>query len=174
MRKTLTLSAATLLALAAPVVAQEIQSPSRQTEQAQPVSPQQTQQPSQQTQQTPQKEAQGQSGLQTAVQATVQATYYTLQQADLRASDLIGMDVYNTNNDDIGEIKDLIIEDGKNLKAIVIDVGGFLGAGERTVAVTPGSLVIQKQGNDRQRAIINATKESLTSAPEFRRQAQAR
>jgi sporulation protein YlmC with PRC-barrel domain len=171
MRKTLTLSAAALLALAAPVVAQETQSPAQQT---QPVSPPQTQQPSQQTQQTPQKEAQGQSGLQTAVQATVQATYYTLQQADLRASDLIGMDVYNTNNDDIGEIKDLIIEDGKNLKAIVIDVGGFLGAGERTVAVTPGSLVIQKQGNDRQRAIINATKESLTSAPEFRRQAQAR
>jgi|SoiMethySBSTD1v2_1073268.scaffolds.fasta_scaffold377008_4 hypothetical protein len=173
MLKTLTLSAATLLALAAPVVAQETQSPSQQTQQTQPASPQQTQPSSQQTQQT-QKQAQNQGGLQTAVQATVQATYYTVQQADLRASDLIGMDVRNTNNDDIGEIKDLIIEDGKTLKAIVIDVGGFLGAGERTVAVTPGSLLIQKQGNDKQRAIINATKESLTSAPEFRRQAQAR
>jgi len=108
------------------------------------------------------------------VPATVQATYYSVQQADLRASDLIGMDVYNTNNEDIGEIEDLIIEDGKNLKAIVIDVGGFLGAGERRVAVTPASLVIQKQANGNDRAIINATKESLTSAPEFRRQAQVR
>src|SRR5215210_6960529 len=132
MLRTLTLSAATLLALVAPVVAQEAQPPSQQSEQSQTQSqtPSPTSQPAQpqsqpaqqKAQQSAQKQAQDQGGLKTAVPAT----YYTLQQADLRASDLIGMDVHNTNNDEIGEIKDLIIEDGKNLKAIVIDVGGFL------------------------------------------------
>ena len=156
MLKIVTLSGATLLLLAVPLAAQQ--------------TPTQLQQPQQ-----IQKDIPDNGGVRTAVPATVQTTYYTLQQADLRASDLIGMDVYNTNNEDIGEIRDLIIEEGKNLKAILIDVGGFLGVGERTIAVTPPSILIQRRTNGgSDRAIINATKDGLTSAPEFRAQALAR
>jgi hypothetical protein len=154
MLKMFTLSGATLLMLALPSAAQQTPAQSQRSQQTQ-------------------KDIPDNGGVRTAVPATVQTTYYTLQQSDLRASDLIGMDVYNSSNEDIGEIKDLILEDGKNLKAILIDVGGFLGLGERTIAVTPPSLLIQKRaGSDR--AIINATKDSLNSAPEFQNQALAR
>jgi sporulation protein YlmC with PRC-barrel domain len=101
-------------------------------------------------------------------------SFYQVREADLRASDLIGLDVYNTNNESIGEIDDLILDDGDTIRAIVLDVGGFLGIGERRVAVTPASIVIEKRGDELDRAIVNATKESLQNAPEFKRQAQAR
>ena len=152
LRTALTLSAATLLVLAMPVAAQQTQKPAPQTQQVQ-------------------KAQQEKGGVQTATQ---QLNFYSVQAADLRASDLIGMNVYNTNNESIGEIEDLILDNGKTLRAVIIDVGGFLGVGERTVALAPASVVIQKPTNGSTRAIVNATKDSLTKAPEFKRQAQAR
>src|SRR5688500_12772578 len=73
--------------------------------------------------------------LKEAVQPPGRADFYTVRPADLRASDIIGMDVRNTANEDLGEIADVVIDDGKTIRAIVLDVGGFLGIGERRVAV---------------------------------------
>jgi hypothetical protein len=103
-----------------------------------------------------------------AVQAPGRADYYTVRPADMTASDIIGMDVRNTANEDLGEIADVVIEDGKNIRALVLDVGGFLGLGERRVAVTPASVVIVKERDGGQYALVNATKETLTNAPQFK------
>src|ERR1700722_14190333 len=54
---------------------------------------------------------------------------------DWRASKVVGLNVYNDNNQSIGSISDLLMDKGGNVKAMVIGVGGFLGVGEHLVAI---------------------------------------
>jgi sporulation protein YlmC with PRC-barrel domain len=99
-------------------------------------------------------------------QGSVAVTFYTVKPADVQASNLMGATVYNVNNENIGEINDLVIEDGKTLRAVVIGVGGFLGIGERDVAVEPTSLIVTRNNdNDDVRIVLNTTKEDLKNAP---------
>jgi sporulation protein YlmC with PRC-barrel domain len=56
-------------------------------------------------------------------------------QGDWRASKLVGLSVYNDNNEGIGSINDLLTDKSGNIKAAVIGVGGFLGVGTHLVAV---------------------------------------
>src|SRR3954452_14895676 len=63
----------------------------------------------------------------------------TLQQNQIsnlwRASKLDGVNVYNNNNEKIGEIGDVLIDHNGKAMAVVVDVGGFLGMGEHRVAL---------------------------------------
>src|SRR3984957_19557526 len=59
----------------------------------------------------------------------------TAFQGDWRASKLVGLNVYNDNNESIGSINELLTDKGGNIKAAVISVGGFLGVGSHLVAV---------------------------------------
>jgi sporulation protein YlmC with PRC-barrel domain len=52
-----------------------------------------------------------------------------------RASKLIGVNVYNENNEKIGEIEELIVDKSAKVDNVVLGVGGFLGMGEHYVAV---------------------------------------
>jgi sporulation protein YlmC with PRC-barrel domain len=52
-----------------------------------------------------------------------------------RASKLVGLSVYNDNNESVGSINDLLTDKSGNVKAVVIGVGGFLGVGEHLVAI---------------------------------------
>src|SRR5437660_11228386 len=52
-----------------------------------------------------------------------------------RASKLVGLNVYNDNNESLGSINDLLTDKSGNIKAVIIGVGGFLGVGEHLVAV---------------------------------------
>jgi sporulation protein YlmC with PRC-barrel domain len=54
---------------------------------------------------------------------------------DWRASKVVGLNVYNDNNESLGSINDLLTDQSGNIKAAVISVGGFLGVGTRLVAV---------------------------------------
>ena len=60
---------------------------------------------------------------------------YQMKAGQWRASKLDGLDVYNPNNEKIGDISELIVDRGGKVEAIVIGVGGFLGMGEHLVAV---------------------------------------
>ena len=55
----------------------------------------------------------------------------------------------------------------------MIGVGGFLGVGERSVALEPGSVTIEKTADGSERALVHATKENLEKAPALQRQAHA-
>jgi sporulation protein YlmC with PRC-barrel domain len=94
-------------------------------------------------------------------------SFYTAMPADLRASKLIGEEVYNLDNENIGEVSDLIIDNGKTIKAVVVSVGGFLGLGERNVAIKPGSVVLSEMPDGTARLVVNTTKEQLKNAPPF-------
>ncbi len=54
---------------------------------------------------------------------------------DWRTSKVVGVSVYNDNNESIGSINDLLIDRNGNIKAVVLGVGGFLGMGAHLVAV---------------------------------------
>lgn len=54
---------------------------------------------------------------------------------DWRASKVVGLNVYNAQNENVGSINDLLIDKSGGIKAAVISVGGFLGMGARLVAV---------------------------------------
>jgi sporulation protein YlmC with PRC-barrel domain len=56
-------------------------------------------------------------------------------QGDWRASKVVGLNVYNDNNESLGSINDLLTDKSGNIKAAVISVGGFLGVGTHLVAV---------------------------------------
>ena len=56
-------------------------------------------------------------------------------QGNWRTSKVVGLSVYNDNNESLGSINDLLTDKSGNIKAVVIGVGGFLGVGEHLVAV---------------------------------------
>jgi len=73
-------------------------------------------------------------GANTAPAATT-ATDSSSYQGNWRTSKVVGLNVYNDNNESLGSINDLLMDRNGNIKAVVIGVGGFLGVGEHLVAV---------------------------------------
>jgi len=94
--------------------------------------------------------------------------FYRLGPTDMRMSQLIGSDVRNLQNDDIGEIEDVIFDNNRNLRAVIVSVGGFLGIGERHIAIDPSSMVVSRNEDGDVEAVVNSTRDDLRNAPEFR------
>ncbi|MDX2422189.1 MAG: PRC-barrel domain-containing protein [Amphritea sp.] len=83
----------------------------------------------------------------------------------VRASELIGEEVDNAEEDGIGEIDDLVFSSKDNKLYAIISVGGFLGMGDRLVAVPYSELRVTDDGDD---VYLDATEESLKGMPEFK------
>ena len=74
----------------------------------------------------------------------------------------------NDAGDTVGDIYDLLFSPQGQINTVVLGVGGFLGLGERTVAV-PYSTLSFKVGPKGERIIIvPLSKENLVKAPEFK------
>lgn len=101
--------------------------------------------------------------------ATTAGTFASSQAADeWRSSKLVGQTVYNEANEKVGDINDLILgPDGKIANA-VIGVGGFLGLGEKLVAVAFDDLQLNRDADGTMRVTINSTKEALENAPDYK------
>jgi hypothetical protein len=103
-----------------------------------------------------------------AASPTGQPLWYSHQPDENRASKLIGTKVVNTANETIGDVNEIILgKDGK-VAAIIIGVGGFLGMGEREVAVSFESLRMNRDSNGNLVVSVNATKDVLAAAPAWR------
>jgi sporulation protein YlmC with PRC-barrel domain len=86
--------------------------------------------------------------------------------ADFSAERLMGTPVQAMDNSSIGEVRDIIFNADGDIQAVVIDVGGFLGVGEKPVAVSFDSISVQQQG-DQVALVVNATQDQLQNAPTF-------
>ncbi|SHF23588.1 PRC-barrel domain-containing protein [Kaistia soli DSM 19436] len=86
---------------------------------------------------------------------------------DWVASRLIGSTIYGVGDENLGDVNDLIATKDGQVKAVVIGVGGFLGIGEKNVAVNPSALERVADGNS-WKYRLNTTKDELTAAPEFK------
>lgn len=81
------------------------------------------------------------------------------------ADKLIGRNIKNPDGDTIGEVSSVLIgRDGK-IEAVIVGVGGFLGIGERKVAIDWDDLQVRDNG---QTVVASMTKDQLKALPEFR------
>jgi len=101
-----------------------------------------------------------------ASSATVAIKFVTVKPADFMSSRLVGANVYNNQNETVGEIEDLVIDNGKTVSGLVVGVGGFLGMGESYVVLDPSTVVLNQQ-DGKWRAYVDTTKDNLKNAPKF-------
>jgi sporulation protein YlmC with PRC-barrel domain len=93
---------------------------------------------------------------------------YRMVDTDGLASRLIGFPVYSSAAADaerIGEINDLVIGQNGEVSAVIIGVGGFLGVGEKNVAVDYPQLQWTIAADNTERIVLETTREALNAAP---------
>lgn len=91
-----------------------------------------------------------------------------------RVDQLIGSDLLSrTDAGTIGSINDLIIDEDGQIVAVIVEVGGFLGLGQKNVAIPWESVdrTLNEKG-DGYELHVRATKEALTDAPEYKTEAK--
>jgi sporulation protein YlmC with PRC-barrel domain len=81
----------------------------------------------------------------------------------MRASKLIGSAIYDPADQKIGTVDELVLNPDGKVADVVIGVGGFLGAGEKRVAVPMAEL---KRGKN-EHFVLAATKDSLKQMGNF-------
>ncbi|KIZ38905.1 photosystem reaction center subunit H [Rhodopseudomonas palustris] len=86
------------------------------------------------------------------------------QQGDWRASKLMGLDVYNQANEKLGDINELLIDNSGKIQGVVIGVGGFLGVGERDVAVAFDKLQFVNQPVSSNTAMNKSTDSKMANS----------
>lgn len=96
-------------------------------------------------------------------------TWYQKTNDDWPASEIIGTEVRNNAGENIGDVNELILANDGKVRAVVIGVGGFLGMGERDVAVAFNSLKITRDDDNDEVITIDATKDTLSNAPQWER-----
>jgi sporulation protein YlmC with PRC-barrel domain len=89
------------------------------------------------------------------------------QPEETLASDLMGTQVYNAENQALGEINDVLLGADGRLKAVVVGVGGFLGLGERDVAVPWEALQVSREEGQDLVLRLKVGREQLEQAPAF-------
>jgi sporulation protein YlmC with PRC-barrel domain len=94
-------------------------------------------------------------------------TFLTMQEEDdVLASELMDAEVENPEGETLGSISDVVIHDELGIKAVVIGVGGFLGIGQKSVAVNYAEIE-RVRDNGAVTLVFAATEEDLDAAPEF-------
>ncbi|MGL4311649.1 MAG: PRC-barrel domain-containing protein [Paracoccaceae bacterium] len=79
---------------------------------------------------------------------------------------LTGADAYDSNDEKIGDVADLILDDQGQVTQAVIDVGGFLGIGSKPVALMLGQVdILQEDGGETLRVYVPMTKEQMEALP---------
>jgi sporulation protein YlmC with PRC-barrel domain len=76
--------------------------------------------------------------------------------------------VYDSNDSKIGEIEDVLVDRDGKMTALIIGVGGFLGMGEKDVAVPFNAVQATNKNNNKWYLVMNSTKDALKSARGFK------
>ena len=87
------------------------------------------------------------------------------------ASQFMGQSVYTSIDENVGEINDLIMNKELDNIVAVVGVGGFLGMGEKDVAIPIEDIKVVKDANNVMRLTINTSKQQLEALPVFDRTA---
>jgi len=101
---------------------------------------------------------------------SILASGYTVTDKDNLATEIIGKQVYSSAAADaehIGDVNNLVIGEGGEVAAVIIGVGGFLGIGEKNVAVNYAELEWVTAEDGSERFVLPTTKEALETAPSF-------
>jgi hypothetical protein len=118
------------------------------------------------------------------------ATGQMKHQGEWRASKMIGLNVYNGQNEKIGDINEILMDSTGKAVGYVVGVGGFLGMGEHDVLVKPTQLkfvteavrtsaatgststrAAPRAANEKwypDHAVMDANKDQLKALPQFK------
>jgi len=111
----------------------------------------------------------GSNGTDTNPSAAGTSEFVSVAKNDDLTSNLIGLDVYNNAEQNIGQIKDVAFGPLGHPQAYILSVGGFLGLGDHYVAVNPSDVTVVYNDSDKKwHATTNATSDQLKAAPEFK------
>ncbi len=75
-------------------------------------------------------------------------------------------DVYDNQDNKIGDVNDILLDKDGRVSTVIIGVGGLLGVGEKDVAVPFSALKVAEKDGDRY-LVMNANKEALEKAPGY-------
>jgi hypothetical protein len=113
----------------------------------------------------------------------------TKHSGDWRSSKVIGLNVYNMQNEKVGDINEILIQPSGKVAGFVVGVGGFLGMGEHDVLLaldqikfvnepvraaspnTPPANRPARAANEKwypDHAVVNGTKDQLKAMPQFK------
>lgn len=90
----------------------------------------------------------------------------TLPGGALPISDYYNQAVYDNRDNKVGDVNDLLLDNGGKINAVIVGVGGFLGVGEKNVAVPFSSLKVAEKNGSRY-LVLETTKEALQTAPGY-------
>jgi len=97
----------------------------------------------------------------------------SVDSSDRLSTNVVGLEVYDGQKNDVGKIQDIVWGGGKTVKGYILSVGGFLGMGTHYVAVDPSVVEVHYDAtNKKWAAATTATKEELKAAPEFKYEGQ--
>jgi PRC-barrel domain len=109
-----------------------------------------------------------QTAVSTTGTAPAEAKFSTVGKEEMFSSKIKGLNITNQTDESIGEISDIAMKNNQ-IDAFILSVGGFLGMGERYVAVSPSSVAINYDAKaEKWVAKMNTTKDALKAAPEFK------
>jgi len=83
------------------------------------------------------------------------------------ATSFIGSTVYTTTDENIGDVNDMIFDEKGAIQAVIVGVGGFLGMGEKDVALPLEKIKVTKDENNNMKLTVQASREELEKAPAF-------
>jgi sporulation protein YlmC with PRC-barrel domain len=161
MKKTLSTMAAAAVLMASTAVAPAL---------AQTATPASPAAPATQSGTTTTAPAAGTTGTTSAAGAGMTGEYLTEQaQNQISANDYIGKSIYNGEDKSIGSVTDLILEENGGIVAAVVGVGGFLGMGQKDVAVPMDKITVTREADSNDiRLTTTETADALKAAPEFK------
>ena len=80
---------------------------------------------------------------------------------------IIGSSVFTAADENVGDINDLIFDNNGTIQAAIVGVGGFLGMGEKDVAVPLSQISAVRDETNAIKLTITASREDLEKAPAF-------
>ena len=90
-----------------------------------------------------------------------------LQPASWLASDAMNEPVHNLQKEKIGEVDDLVIDGDGKVVAAIIGIGGFLGMGEKDVAINIRAIRMNQDEKGKTLLVLDISKDALKAAPAY-------
>jgi hypothetical protein len=81
---------------------------------------------------------------------------------------ILGRDVRSAADEDMGRVVDVLVDRAGQVRAAIIDFGGFLGVGSRKIAVDWNALHFPQPGKAGERIALDLTRDQVKAAPEYR------
>ncbi|MBV1698516.1 MAG: PRC-barrel domain-containing protein [Hyphomicrobiales bacterium] len=80
---------------------------------------------------------------------------------------ILGREVRSTTDENMGRIVDVLVDRAGQVRAAIIDFGGFLGVGSRKIAVDWNALHFPQPGKSGEKIVLELTRDQVKSAPQY-------